>query len=751
METGQKGRRPSARYTSRLQRKRNSILIAPRKQTITDQRLDPWGRRSWILAILTCLFCTTIGIGPPSLAKSEDLILASTSSAGEKGVDTSNEPSLSADGKHVAFVYYGMDLDAQDPNLDPDVYVKNLQTGELVFASTLSGAQANEDALDPSLADDGTKVAFVVGGYIYLKDLNSGELMLVSSSEGGTPADAPSRSPSISGDGTRVAFTSRANLDPADWDYNDDVYIKNVKTGDLTLASTTDSGKKPEGFLNGSAMEGPVLSEDGTDVVFSYTGQLDPADSEGYPSVYMKDILTEEVVYVGQGQMPDLSGDGRMVAFSSGASLDPADSDEASDVYVMNIRTGQLILCSVSEAGVKANGASGPASLSSDGSTVAFTSTATNLDPNDGDGDFDVYVRNLETREVLLASESATGEKGNEFSHVGSLSADGTLVSFWSPSTNLHPAVTRSVGDVYVKVLGGPSGPPPGPSAEMSVVFVHGIDVLGRKSGDPSEWGPMKDAFDRWGWSRSKLIAVGYYQNDSEFDRYLDAYGGHLKHFGGNDEHTRGNAHDRNTDIRHLANHWAWYVYKEFSKDGTSIKAVGHSMGGLIIRYALARVQEANSEFPPRLLVDEVVTLGTPHGGTRLVEYCSGLVDQCRQMRRGDDFVKELKRSANNPQASSGTEWTAIGSYFDEQLQPDETAVDDDMDAAHRVMYLAEMQVLHSDYYKDVFDRIDADVRYSDYADTWRRLSARKCNDSPWPVRWVFLTLSLAGPVAPCG
>lgn len=300
------------------------------------------------------------------------------------------------------------------------------------------------------------------------------------------------------------------------------------------------------------------------------------------------------------------------------------------------------------------------------------------------------------------------------------------------------------------------------------IVFVHGIDREG-DSGGSSVWCRMTDAFRRWGWS-GRLETVAYYEHDllgrcraegaDGFDVSIDGYGkadfpdtassAHDVHHGGDGEHAGFLQHDNDTDIRHLAYHWAWYVYDRYTSEGVSVRAVGHSMGGLIVRYAIARVQSSDDDFPDRLFVEEVVTMGTPHGGTTLGSGCP-TIDQCGQMRRGRGLIEWLAANANNPQATGGTEWTVMGSYHDLALHPDDTAVDDDMDAMHRVMYLKEMKIAHSDFYRSVSVERDADVRYADEADSWDRVfGTTKCSDSPWPVRWTYLTLSRDEPVDPC-
>ncbi len=107
----------------------------------------------------------------------------------------------------------------------------------------------------------------------------------------------------------------------------------------------------------------------------------------------------------------------------------------------------------MSDTGVKGDYYSNNAALSADGSTVAFDSIAINLDPADSDSSVDVYVKDLVTGDIVLASASDSGVAGNSFSDRPFLSADGGTVAFGSQWTNLSPADTDTLSDIYVKDL----------------------------------------------------------------------------------------------------------------------------------------------------------------------------------------------------------------------------------------------------------------------------------------------------------
>jgi uncharacterized repeat protein (TIGR01451 family) len=347
--------------------------------------------------------------------------------------------------------------------------------GDLILASTSDeGIKTEFGAIQPSLSADGTRVAFVsgsdildpvvpVGPGIYVKDLATGDVVLASTSDDGIPGDNGfgAYSPTLSEDGTKVAFGSYSdNLDPGDHDAETDVFVKDVVSGDITLASVTAAGVDANHFTYWS-----TLSGDGTRVAFTADAtNLDPADTDVLEDVYVKDLLTGELVLAsttadgvkgnGENSELSLSADGTVLAFTSTATnLDPADTDSLPDVYVKNLLTGEITLASTSDVGDKGNaGSSGP-SLSADGTLVAFSTDASNLHPADADGITDVYVKSLLTGDVALASTSDMGDKGNGGSFSASLSADGTTVAFNSGATNLDPADPNGGWDVYVKSL----------------------------------------------------------------------------------------------------------------------------------------------------------------------------------------------------------------------------------------------------------------------------------------------------------
>ena len=179
--------------------------------------------------------------------------------------------------------------------------------------------------------------------------------------------------------------------------------------------------------------------------------------------------------------------------------------------------------------------------------------------------------------------------------------------------------------------------------------------------------------------SQCDLSGIPNAVNASLFD-----YGAHSGPYG----HT-GTTHDNNTDIRHLAWHFAHFLRLYIPED-PAVDVVGHSMGGLIVRYALAK----QTGDWPALNIEDVVTLGTPHGGVNFASW-TGTV-QGDQMEPDSFFMGWLAQYAANPQGSGGSEWTLMGSSGD-VIVPRTTATN--MGAAERVRYgLLPWPIGHGEY-----------------------------------------------------
>ena len=226
-------------------------------------------------------FVSTIGAGVDQVYLRDRTTLTSRrvsqSATGEAGNGPSGRPSVSADGRYVAFESTASNLVPGDSNGVADVIVRDMQTGAIVRASVSStGAQGSGASTDPDLSDDGQRVAFVSAGFeltaddfngqpdIVVRDLATGTTRRVSVSSTGGAADAASSDPALSGDGLVVAFASRAtNLVAGDTNQRVDVFVHDLASAVTTRVSLSSTGLEGDGD---SAT--PVVSRDGRFVGF---------------------------------------------------------------------------------------------------------------------------------------------------------------------------------------------------------------------------------------------------------------------------------------------------------------------------------------------------------------------------------------------------------------------------------------------------------------------------------------------------
>jgi Tol biopolymer transport system component len=337
-------------------------------------------------------------------------------SVGDEGTETdwfSDQPSVSGDGRYTAFRSAATNLSPGDTNEKPDVFVHDRLTKETTRVSVGSGgAQANYRSDQPSVSADGRYVAFESGASnlvsgdtnstsdVFVHDRQAGTTTRVSVGSDGGQANQMSYSASVSENGRYIAFESLAsNLATGDTNGVWDVFVHDRLTGTTERVSVGTGGT---GGNFGSAF--PSVSGDGRYIAFeSGASNLVPGDTNRSDDVFVHDRLTGTTtrVSVGTGGVqadsssvqPSVSGDGRYIAFESGASnLVPGDTNEQPDVFVHDRQTGTTTRVSVGTGGVQADSSSVQTSVSGDGRYIAFKSGASNLVPGDTNRSDDVFV-----------------------------------------------------------------------------------------------------------------------------------------------------------------------------------------------------------------------------------------------------------------------------------------------------------------------------------------------------------------------
>lgn len=383
----------------------------------------------------------------------------STNAGGQQGnynypSPYSVSPSISGDGRFVAFSSAASNLVLYDNNQKPDVFVKDLSTGAIVRASTTSaGVQATQyqDAIEPDLSADGNVVVFLShsldlvpgtadwGPSVFAKDLRTGQIQVASSSLEGVAVGGSNAA--LSSDGRFVLFRSFAtNLSPSVTSAGlDQIYLKDLQSGNVSVVSASADGVPADSF----AYAGSISNDGRYATFFSYAYNLVPNDEPG-PDLFVKDMSSGSITRVDNtfSGIPSISGDARFVLVT----------DLSSQLVMRDLRSGSTSIVSSSTDGVIADQSADATrnGVSGDGRYVVFWSNATNLVPGDTNGAWDVLVKDTRTGRTARVSVAGDGGQANGNSLDASISDDGRYLTFDSAATNLVAGDTNNARDVFV-------------------------------------------------------------------------------------------------------------------------------------------------------------------------------------------------------------------------------------------------------------------------------------------------------------
>lgn len=328
----------------------------------------------------------------------------------------------------------------------------------------------------PSISDDGRIVAFVssasllssggVGTQIYVHDWQTNQTTLISrngTAAGPTGGNGASSAPSISGNGRFVAFVSSAtDLLPSGGPAvnGQQIYVYDRQLGVTSLVSRDNVGNAASG---GSVIGSPSINLNGRFVVFvtdanlGATGQQiylrDMQGSAPFPNgqtivISLDNTSPTPIPGNGDSTSPSISSDGCYVAFTSAATNlgGPADQIQVRGPLAIAgcVGTEQTVLVSKDNSNNPASAGSNSSrpSVSGNGRFVAFISDATNL----GASGQQVYLHDMQTsgpypngQTILISKDNTTPTPvaGNSSSNMPSISDDGCFVAFNSSATNL--------------------------------------------------------------------------------------------------------------------------------------------------------------------------------------------------------------------------------------------------------------------------------------------------------------------------
>ncbi len=363
------------------------------------------------LSVLMVVFMTAF----PALAFIERV---SVSSVGVQADSYSLLPSVSADGRYVAFNSDSTNLVAGDTNGVGDVFVYDRQTDIIERVSVTSGG------------------AQATGGY--------------------------SGNASISSDGRYVAFASDAtDLVAGDTNLTGDVFVHDRQLNTTERVSVASGGAEATGgvFVNGYFK----ISYDGRYIVFqSDFTNLVAGDVNGISDIFVHDrqLNTTERVSVASGgaesngsgsAWPSISSDGRYVTFASDATdLVAGDVNGVTDIFLHDRQLNTTERVSVGNSGVEAGSSSSYSSVSSDGRYVAFTSIADNLVSGNSNTIEDIYVRDRQLSATYRVSDYSGFSDDFGDNYVPNISSNGRYVAFDHNAPNLVSGDTNDFPDAFL-------------------------------------------------------------------------------------------------------------------------------------------------------------------------------------------------------------------------------------------------------------------------------------------------------------
>ncbi len=271
-----------------------------------------------------------------------------------------------------------------------------------------SGDPANGNSINASISADGRYVAFqstatdlvtlpanTAGIHVYVKDLETGAIILASADSSAVAGDADSTRAAISADGEFVAFQSASTIFGADGGLQTQIFRKDLVTEELLLVSATDSD-----VLGDGVSANATISEDGQFVAFE--SDADNLGADNFIQIVRKDTeATSNSLLIASADdvngdpaennsfAPSISDDGRYVAFQSVAEDFIGFTNGRIQIYVKDLDSGQagpIALISRNEQTLPdalADQDSVLPAITRDGGYVAFDSAAQNLVTND--------------------------------------------------------------------------------------------------------------------------------------------------------------------------------------------------------------------------------------------------------------------------------------------------------------------------------------------------------------------------------
>jgi dipeptidyl aminopeptidase/acylaminoacyl peptidase len=387
--------------------------------------------------------------------------LLSQNTNGVTGNGHSYGVSISDDGGFVVFDTEADTIVSGDDNEASDVIIRRGVSGSPVSIRTSTGLPEGASGA-ASTSSNGRWVLFESEAQrfspldlnqnsdLYLLEVDTGAIQLVSANSNNTAAASASFAPiisshegSVSGDGRFVAFIGNGTNYVAGFpaQAGPQIYLRDMVNGTNAWLTRAVSGAPA------AVVSGPVVSSNGSHVVFlssNLEGTTVPGQFE--TALYIYNIATGSRSMVTTAPVEEfaLSANSQFIAYSATNQV---------LVYDISAATNQLV--SVNATGQPGDSLSHTPQISADGRYLAFSSAASNLATNVSGETFQTYRVDRQSGEIVLLSRGPDGSEANEDTHFPVISADGSTVGFMSYASNLATNDNPTANDVFVVAISG--------------------------------------------------------------------------------------------------------------------------------------------------------------------------------------------------------------------------------------------------------------------------------------------------------
>ena len=382
----------------------------------------------WSASLAACALI--LSVGSPLAAQTPQNERVSFGMNGQEPNSRVESPSISADGRFIAYSSYASNLVPTDTNGTIDVFLYDRQTQQTTRpVHNKNGGQVAYGTDTPRLSRDGRYLFFISVSNdvvpnsinfvrkIFVLDRQTDTVTRVTNSTTGSEPNNDSYIGQVSADGNWLTYFSFANnLVPNDTNNKFDAFVSN-RDGTITERVSVSSA----GVQANNQAYAVAISGDGRYALFNTTANnMVPNDTNNAPDVFLRDRQAQTTTrisvaddgsqtissYFGSAMSPDA----RYICFYGyGSGFLPQNTPAREYAFLKDRATNHTELISVAPNGAYPNGNSQIGSISDDGRHVVFRSNASNLAPNDTNTIDDVFLRDRLVNVTTCLSRDAQG------------------------------------------------------------------------------------------------------------------------------------------------------------------------------------------------------------------------------------------------------------------------------------------------------------------------------------------------------